>query len=457
MSANNKIKNFSTVDIEKYHKGLLSPKERHDLEKAALDDPFLADALEGYAYAGSNISEDVVELNKRLSEKTGEAKVIPFSWWRVAAVIILISGAGFLVYQFAFNKKPNEIAESKPAEINKTVSPDSFQNSVAQKKEDNAEMKERKAETKNQTRVSVTNETFGSGMSKTKWDSAITQSLNTQPLSISPSKDIVAKQNYKTEELSKEGIAKKEMNAQVLKDKNSLSETVVVQKAPDKNAEVLDEGSAKNKNSSFQKAKSLDNNFFKNATHNNVFRGRITDANNNPLPFANITNIEDSVGTYADAKGYFTLTSPDSVLDVRVQSLGFINAVTKLHSDALTNKVILNEDTNLDAIVLSKKKPNTTHFAESNLKLQESEPADGWDNYDTYLANNLQIPETIKMKQNRGEVEVSFDVNENGEPINFKVEKSLCTKCDKEAIRLIKDGPKWVRHSNGRVKITVSF
>jgi hypothetical protein len=34
-------------DIEKYLKGELSPKEMHELEKKALSDPFLADALEG--------------------------------------------------------------------------------------------------------------------------------------------------------------------------------------------------------------------------------------------------------------------------------------------------------------------------------------------------------------------------------------------------------------------------
>ncbi len=58
MATDNNIKNFTAADIEKYHKGLLSAKERHDLEKAALDDPFLADALEGYAVAGENVSAD---------------------------------------------------------------------------------------------------------------------------------------------------------------------------------------------------------------------------------------------------------------------------------------------------------------------------------------------------------------------------------------------------------------
>ena len=45
----------------------------------------------------------------------------------------------------------------------------------------------------------------------------------------------------------------------------------------------------------------------------NVFRGKVTDASNSPLPFANITNKRDNVGTYSDAQGNFTLVSPDTV------------------------------------------------------------------------------------------------------------------------------------------------
>jgi TonB family protein len=64
----------------------------------------------------------------------------------------------------------------------------------------------------------------------------------------------------------------------------------------------------------------------------------------------------------------------------------------------------------------------------------------------------------MKTKQNRGDVEVSFEVDKNGEPVNIKVEKSLCGKCDEEAIRLIKDGPKWKRKDRKlRTRITVPF
>jgi hypothetical protein len=45
---------FTASDIERYYSGKMSPQERHALEKAALDDPFLADALEGYTFTIKN-------------------------------------------------------------------------------------------------------------------------------------------------------------------------------------------------------------------------------------------------------------------------------------------------------------------------------------------------------------------------------------------------------------------
>ena len=113
--------NFTAADIEKYHKGQLSAKEMHALEKAALDDPFLADALEGYAASKVNVHADVHALKKRLAERVKGAKIIPLTkgpkqkylWWRVAAMIIAIAGTGLLVYQFAFNKKPANIAQAE--------------------------------------------------------------------------------------------------------------------------------------------------------------------------------------------------------------------------------------------------------------------------------------------------------------------------------------------------------
>ncbi|MCK7558845.1 energy transducer TonB [Chitinophaga sedimenti] len=63
-------------------------------------------------------------------------------------------------------------------------------------------------------------------------------------------------------------------------------------------------------------------------------------------------------------------------------------------------------------------------------------------------------------------VQVSFDVTRDGRLENFRIEKGsgLATEVDKaaraEAIRVIKEGPKWApasNHKKTRVKIFVRF
>ncbi|MDZ4794379.1 MAG: carboxypeptidase-like regulatory domain-containing protein, partial [Bacteroidota bacterium] len=193
-----------------------------------------------------------------------------------------------------------------------------------------------------------------------------------------------------------------------------------------------------------------------------IFRGRVTDADNNGVPFANVTNVQDNnAGTYTDARGYFNLIYPDSVLTVQVKSIGFENNNVQLRNSVSNNQVVLQDDRKtLSEVVLSKQKPNAiARSRDGNMKLEEPEPADGWDNYDTYLTNNLEVPKDLKNKQNgSSEVQVSFEVDKNGEPVNIRLEKSLCAQCDKEAIRLVKEGPKWKRKAKkGRTTVTISF
>ena len=114
MSEEKNIINYTAADIEKYWKGKLSPAEMHAIEKAAMDDPFLADALEGYK--GTSLA-DLDSLKERLDKRVGA--IVPilnlkrkrFTWVRAAAAIIIIIGVGLLVQQLVFNdKNKNAIA-----------------------------------------------------------------------------------------------------------------------------------------------------------------------------------------------------------------------------------------------------------------------------------------------------------------------------------------------------------
>ena len=60
-----KNKEYTAADIERYHAGSMPAEQMHALEKAAMEDPFLADALEGYLFTKTPAA-DVQKIRERL-------------------------------------------------------------------------------------------------------------------------------------------------------------------------------------------------------------------------------------------------------------------------------------------------------------------------------------------------------------------------------------------------------
>ncbi|RYZ26954.1 MAG: hypothetical protein EOP49_42835, partial [Sphingobacteriales bacterium] len=394
---------------------------------------------------GVVLPNDTNELKQRLLERVQDKKVIPLAvpkrsagWMRAAAMVIAIAGAGLLVYQFGFNNKQTDIAQVTSKE---TAAQDT-------------------AGTSQQAVPDTAKSISGEGViqiapEKIKDSPAATAAAD----NLAPAKQPVA---APAPPIEQELLQRRAPGAVVSKDDISNQAAVDSVKigngfiTMDANNQEASENRFFKKKEEIAAAKATRSQSY---LQSNIFRGKVMDSQNNPLPFANITNSRDNVGTYSDAQGNFVLTSPDSVMDVQVRSLGFQNNNVQLQNGATPNKIMLNDDRSLTAVVISNKKINS-RLREGNLVLEETEPADGWNNYDTYLANNLNPPEQYKNKQaGGGEVELSFEVNQLGEPINIKVVKSLCEVCDKEAIRLLKDGPKWKRKAKKgrRTTVTIPF
>ncbi|MBK8953347.1 MAG: carboxypeptidase-like regulatory domain-containing protein [Chitinophagaceae bacterium] len=469
MENDNNIKTFTAADIEKYHKGLLTPAERNALEKAALDDPFLADALEGYAIPGVTIAADIDDLKKRLAERTAEAivvkmeasggKAVAFPWLRIAAAVVIIGGVAALANQLFYNPKKTDIAQA-PVKT-KTEEP---------KITDTSDNSSKPVNVQNNTATVTTNiskEITGEQSGKpgeqakpetteipvAKGDKNIASVSVPKPV-ISDIKDaeVTTWEKVTIKQEEKKELAKEEVK--------SKAPAVAAGEADVIFKEQSEKGIVNTKNAAMAK-KAADQ--YK-AQQVNIFRGRVTDTNNTGLPFARVYNPADrNAGTYTDANGYFNLTYPDTVLNIQVKALGFENANIALKNNIASNKIMLSDDRSLNEFVINNQRANSNARAFDNNKnrtLEEPEPADGWDNYDTYIANNLNIPQEGNFRQkNAGYVQVSFEVDKNGEAVNITVDKSLCSKCDEEAIRLIKEGPKWKRSAkkHGRTTVIINF
>jgi hypothetical protein len=124
-------KSYTLADIEAYLLGRLSPAEMHAMEKAALHDPLLADAIEGYR--GSHLfaaKKHLQEIEQQiLQQNTRQAPVITGRfpakrWWRIAAMVIAlagIGGIGLLVMNTSVQKR--EVAKQDMPAIQKDTLP----------------------------------------------------------------------------------------------------------------------------------------------------------------------------------------------------------------------------------------------------------------------------------------------------------------------------------------------
>jgi hypothetical protein len=428
---------YTAKDIEQYLAGNLSPRQMHALEKAALDDPFLAEAMEGYeAMKGAAWNNQLVALREEITNKGNVAKVIPLhrskSNWRKAAAAILIIGTG-ATFTILHNKNKKEetpgtqIAQANTTQTDTTLLPGNTPPASV-------------THTLNPSASATREEKKNIGGSLAKLDGHVKDEnkyisnpaglLKPAPAATTaaPEKDntIVAAPPVSANPVA--GNTNPELSKEMIADKSKWA-------AKQNDDELL------NRQKSQAPAK-------KEAVLNNFFTAQVVGADNTPLPFTNISIKKENFGTYADAKGMVRLVSTDSILQVEVKSVGYQPKTFALRSNQAQTKIILQEDETAfkDRMIISSGEITSNKRSRRATLLKDSvvnvEPADGWDNYNTYVANNLDIPES-KLNDVHGEVEISFDVKSNGTISNIRVNKSLGAEYDEAAKRLILEGPQW--------------
>jgi cytoskeletal protein RodZ len=365
-------KSYSAGDIERYHNGLMSASERHALEKAALEDPFLADALEGYSFT-TTAQKDLEEINRRISQKNQAKNTVPFinrfSWIKIAALFLIVAGGGWLIFNSVNNKK--EISQAVPVTTKSTpsIQPVPIPDSISSKELTASSPAEVSAETaKNITPVRTKAKKFTkpetTGMANKPESSSI----------VSQAKPIA---NPATVE---------------------LNEVAPMAAMSAKRKETFNASSAS--------------------------RSRSFNAGDSNPGYVNIP-VKDSGVSYGD-------------------TIRNVNVV--LQPDKANNDI--------EIVELKSKHPV---IARPSPRFETLEPAEGWSQFNDYIADNIKEPKTYKEKPVTGDVELAFDINQDGMPVNISVVRSLCTSCDKKAIELLRQGPTWKNTKDKKGKITFHF
>ena len=414
-----------------YIRGLRKGKEAHRLEKESMQDPFLADAMDGYNQVEGNHEQRIEKLRMQVSAHSAKKKNTYAITWSIAACLII--GFGISSY-FLFLKKSmtdevfiaEESVSTKLAEPAAPLTP---------------------AIPATPTVPATPQKEIALATTKVKTDST-------------PVSEITARQANK-----KDMIAKIQATSQP--QQGVLVATVPVMEEVSEETAALQEVVATM--DTFESESDKKMKLAKVATilpQNNMIKGRVTNEKGEPLIGASVTYKGTNIGTITNMNGEFSLVKKDDKKRLTAEYIGYDPVEIRVDTSR-TMLIAMNENKQtLNEVVVvgygAKKNKKSTTLG-SVVKVEEQaekeitpQPVIGKRSYQKYLKENLVRPADEKCAQVKGKVVLTFLVNKEGRPFHIKVKESLCESADKEAIRLIQEGPDWI-YGNKLAEVTVKF
>lgn len=184
---------------------------------------------------------------------------------------------------------------------------------------------------------------------------------------------------------------------------------------------------------------------------NDIIKGKVTDQKGEPLIGASVMHKGTNIGTVTDVNGEFSLLKKAENKQLTTQYIGY-DPVEVPVDTSRTMLIAMNEDQKgLSEVVVVGHGVNKKADKDNT-----PQPVDGKRKYLKYLKKNLVRPTDETCAQVKGKVVLTFLVNRDGRPFHIKVKKSLCESSDKEAIRLVQEGPDWT-YGNKQAEVTVKF
>lgn len=370
-----------------YIRGARKGKEAHRLEKEAMRDPFLADALEGYSRVGNGADEQIEELRRRIRARAVRKRNHAVVWSIAASLLIGVCIGSY----FLFQEKP--LSDEARMAMEQAVHPKPLSVYEEEKKDELAEV--------------VIKDSAGPSKK------LISESKKKKMLA--PSSEVP---QVMTQELMEEALE----------------------------ATIDDEPSAMDKKMVMRASVANDSSFNAKVAVVGKVRGKVTDPSGEPLVGATVRVKGTNQGTISDENGDFTLKT-DGNRELSVDYIGYESVV--LPADTTKDLLIaMNvDDATLDEVVVvgygSQPKSSVTGAIMSLKMSGTPQPSIGRKAFRRYLKENLVHPSDKECARAKGKVILTFRVDKDGRPESISVKKGLCASADKEAIRLIEEGPDW--------------
>ena len=413
-----------------YIRGLRKGKEAHRLEKESMQDPFLADAMDGYNQVEGNHEQRIEKLRMQVSAHSAKKKNTYAITWSIAACLII--GFGISSY-FLFLKKSmtDEVFIAEESVSTKLAEPAAPPTPAIPA---------------TPTVPATPQKEIALATTKVKTDSTPISEITARQ---ADKKDMIAKIQT-TSQPQGAPVAAVPMMEEVSEETAALQEVV---------ATIDTFESESDKKMKMAKVATI-------LPQNNMIKGIVTDKKGEPLIGASVTYKGTNIGTITNMNGEFSLVKKDDKKRLTAEYIGYDPVEIRVDTSR-TMLIAMNENKQtLNEVVVvgygaKKNKKSTTLGSDAKVKEQTEkeitpQPVIGKRSYQKYLKEHLVRPTDEKCAQVKGKVVLTFLVNKEGRPFYIKVKESLCESADKEAIRLIQEGPDWI-YGNKLVEVTVKF
>ena len=414
-----------------YIRGLRKGKEAHRLERESMQDPFLADAMDGYSQVEGNHEQRIEKLRMQVSAHSAKNKNTRAITWSIAACLAI--GFGISSY-FLFLKKSmtDEVFIAEESVSTKLAEP---------------AVPPTPAIPATQTVPATPQKEIALATAKVKTDSTPVSEITARQ---ADKKDMIAKIQATSQPQQGVPVATVPVMEEVSEETAALQEVVATMDTFE---------SESDKKMKLAKVATI-------LPQKNMIKGRVTDEKGEPLIGASVTYKGTNIGTITNMNGEFSLVKKDDKKRLTAEYIGYDPVEIRVDTSR-TMLIAMNENKQaLNEVVVvgygaKKNKKSTTLGSDAKVKEQTEkeitpQPVIGKRNYQKYLKEHLVRPTDEKCAQVKGKVVLTFLVNKEGRPFYIKVKESLCESADKEAIRLIQEGPDWI-YGNKLVEVTVKF
>ncbi len=400
------------MKLTDYIQGKRRGKEANALEREAMNDPFLQDAIDGFDSIPDNHLETIHELENRIVQKANNRKR-NYAWWSIgaAAVLILLIGIGNLL-----NLQMNVPVNTAHQLLKQLILPP--KDSVEQI--EIIHPKTTKVLARN-TEKQISKESFEL-KSQSELKNSVIQTMTDS-----------IKTEASTPQLASTNIALKETEPQ----KNALNKSESVDNVLGGRVSGLAVISENKKPDNLPKVPVN----IANRTSENV-KGKVLDEKGEPVIGATVKIKGKNAGVVTNFNGEFELAAKVDKDKLVASYIGYDKQEIVANGDS---NIIRMKDSQLalnEVVVIgygTVKKSSMTGAVSST---RSSNQIFGESEFKKYFDKNRSKNICTDVKAS---IRIEFRIDDNGKPVDLKVKKCNCQELENEFNRIVNMSPKWTR------------